>query len=396
VSFGLLIPGALLALAALIVPVLIHLSRRNEHQQIIFAALRWLRPQPRPRRRLRWSEPLLLALRLALLSVLALWLAQPVQWGGQPLRQWELWAVTLKPQMPAAADSVVERRWLAAGFPRLQQTPPPGPQPIASLLRELDAVLPPADRIRVHVPAQLSGLDGQRLRLSRSVDWQISSGTDNAQVTAADPEIGAVLSVRVTDELASVTPYLRAAVLAWNHAAAAGASAPNADPDTAYRLDLQAVDAPLPAHDHWLLWLVPGPLPDSVRAWIAAGGSAVLDASTEFKPDPDAVVIWRDASGQPLAQAQAVGSGRLVQMLRRLQPAALPQLLEPEFPERLRALYAPPAPAPTVAPAAAHTALTGTPPAQEQARSLQDWLAAALLLLFAVERWFASASRGRA
>ena len=60
-SVALLAPAALAALAALLLPLLIHLARRSELHPVDFSALRWLRAQLRPRRRLRFEDwPLLL------------------------------------------------------------------------------------------------------------------------------------------------------------------------------------------------------------------------------------------------------------------------------------------------------------------------------------------------
>ncbi|MFT4198344.1 MAG: BatA domain-containing protein, partial [Pseudoxanthomonas sp.] len=50
-SLTLLLPAALAALAALALPLLIHLARRSQPHSTPFAALRWLRAAPRPRRR---------------------------------------------------------------------------------------------------------------------------------------------------------------------------------------------------------------------------------------------------------------------------------------------------------------------------------------------------------
>ena len=80
---ALLLPAALAALGALLVPLLIHLARRSQRQPTVFAALRWLRSEVRPQRRIRLDELLLLALRLLLIALLALWLARPVLFGGQ-------------------------------------------------------------------------------------------------------------------------------------------------------------------------------------------------------------------------------------------------------------------------------------------------------------------------
>src|SRR5205085_6822706 len=57
----LLWPAGLAALAALAVPLLLHLRRAQDTQRVDFAALRWLSPRRRPRHRLRLREWLLLA-----------------------------------------------------------------------------------------------------------------------------------------------------------------------------------------------------------------------------------------------------------------------------------------------------------------------------------------------
>ncbi|PBS16923.1 hypothetical protein CMZ81_01460, partial [Lysobacteraceae bacterium NML93-0793] len=77
-SVGLLAPLGLAALAAWLLPLLLHLARRDATRPTPFAALRFLREKPRPRRRLRFDDWPLLLVRLALLALLALWLAWPV------------------------------------------------------------------------------------------------------------------------------------------------------------------------------------------------------------------------------------------------------------------------------------------------------------------------------
>ena len=63
-SFTLLAPLGLAALAALALPLLIHLIRRLELTATEFAALRWISKRVTPRRRLRFERPWLLLLRL--------------------------------------------------------------------------------------------------------------------------------------------------------------------------------------------------------------------------------------------------------------------------------------------------------------------------------------------
>src|SRR5690606_1529268 len=150
--------GALLALA---IPLLIHLARRDQQRPTVFAALRWLRERPKPRKRIRFDEWPLLLVRLLLLALLALWLARPVLLGAPDPAPWTVVA----PGVPEAdvrriaGQGEGETRWLARGFPALAQPPPADAQPTASLLRELDARLPHGAALTVVVPERLSGLD---------------------------------------------------------------------------------------------------------------------------------------------------------------------------------------------------------------------------------------------
>ncbi|MGJ4729318.1 BatA domain-containing protein, partial [Luteimonas sp. SDU101] len=140
----LLMPAALAALAALVLPLLIHLARRQQQRPTVFAALRWLRARPKPRRRLRFDEPWLLAVRLLLLALLALWLARPALLGVQDLRPRLLVVPGVDASVvgQARADTQADARWLAPGFPTLEQPAPAGDAAVASLLREFDATLP--------------------------------------------------------------------------------------------------------------------------------------------------------------------------------------------------------------------------------------------------------------
>ena len=172
-SLGLLFPLGLSALLALLLPLLIHLARRDRRQPVVFSALRWLRAHPRPRQRLRFDEWLLLALRLLLLALLALWLAQPVLRGAPDRRPYVV-------VMPGVAATTIagqmlpkdaRRHWLAEGFPLLDAPSPATAQPISSLLRQLDAELAREAPLIVLATPQFDGADAQRLRLSpRRID----------------------------------------------------------------------------------------------------------------------------------------------------------------------------------------------------------------------------------
>ena len=105
-------PLAFAGLAALLVPVLLHLDRRRSVQVLRFAALRWIVAQARPRRTWRVVDWLLLALRLLLVAVLVAWLAQP--WLRGLPREPVHW-IAVAPGVPTPAGEHVV--WLSPGFP---------------------------------------------------------------------------------------------------------------------------------------------------------------------------------------------------------------------------------------------------------------------------------------
>ncbi|QYE35483.1 BatA domain-containing protein [Polymorphobacter sp. PAMC 29334] len=372
----LLFPLGLAALAALAVPLAIHLARRSELARIDFAALRWLAAKPRPRTRLRFDEWPLLIARLLLFALVALWLARPTVFGSSTGGQW----VAVVPGADLAAvphDASAQRRWLAPGFPALDNKRPDGAIAVASLLRQLDAELPPGASLRVVVPAQITGADAERPRLSRPVAWQITPGA----MTAAPAPAGTlppVLSVRYPPERRDALRYLRAAVIGWTA------------PGRAPVFDAEPPSAPLPPYPANLVWLAPGDLPAAVHDWVAGGGTALLAADA----GPVAAhVVWRDAVGAALATAEPLGRGRIIRLTRPLDPAAMPQLLEPDFPERLRALFDAPRPAPARVAAIDYAPLTGGAIYPPPARDLQPWLALVIAAIFVIERWLATGRR---
>lgn len=425
-SLSLLLPFGLIALAGLLAPLLIHLVRRSELTSTDFAALRWLADKARPRRRLRFDELPLLALRLLLIALLAMALAQPVLHGWERQRDWLL-------VVPGAQADVlpgeyggenIERRWLAPGFPPLSGPMPRDGIATASLLRELDARLPAETSLTVVAPAELGGLDGERLRLGRKVDWRVVAGRQPD--VKAPPGQPLRLALRHAPGREPELRYLRAAMAAWNEpdieATAGSADASERLPDelddetlarattagwgSAGFAGMALVEefalaegaagtspAP-PADTDWLLWLSSGPWSTEVEHWIAAGGQVLRIGSTG-SPAPDrAATVWRsDETGAEL-HAWATGRGRVVQLPMKLTPADLPELLDPDFPDLLRRWLSPPPVEPARAPAAAHTPLTGVAAPSPPGLPLHDWLALLIAALFLVERWLASA-RGR-
>ena len=391
-NLALLLPAGLAALAALLLPLLIHLARRSEQRITDFAALRWLAAKPRPRRKRRFDERLLLLLRLLLLAALALLLARPVLYGKPDRTPW----IVATPGVGAAAlrDAAgtddARLHWLAPGFPGIDDQAPGHRQPVASLLRELDATLPAGTPLTVLVPAMIDGADAERPRLSRRVEWRVvpSAATPPATVTAiAIPEV----MVRHAPNDEPALRYLRAAGAAWR-AATPAANGESKDAATSPIVIAPASQA-LDARTRNLVWLVPGALPAHVRDWIRDGGHALLAADVEAPELVKSTPLWRDDEGDTLVRGVPFGRGRIMQLIRALSPEAMPQLLEADFPEHLRALFADPAPAPARVAATAYAPTTGAPPWPETPRPLSPWLVALVALLFALERWFASSPR---
>jgi len=356
---ALLFPLGLAALAAWVVPLVLHLRRRSEQRPIDFAALRWLSPRPRPRHRVRFDEWPLLLVRLMLLALLAVLIARPVLYGADRGEGRVLVMPGVDPGRARAMAGDARAQWLAPGFPTLDTPPPRDTKAGWSLLREFEAELPRRAALTVVVPAVLQGAEAERIRLTRRVHWAIVPGE---MAAGRAPAAVAPALVLAGDGVGG--RYLRAVAQAWGSAG---------------------------RRERVTAWLVPGPLPASVREAVARGG-VLLAGSAVTLPGP-AVVVWRDAAGLPLAERGAIGRGRFVRFVRPLTPAVMPELVEPDFPDRLRVMLAGPSPEPARVAAVAYRPLTGARRLPPPARDAGPIVALAAALLFVVERWLATGRR---
>ncbi|MCF7751132.1 BatA domain-containing protein [Bacillus subtilis subsp. subtilis] len=369
-NLTLLFPLGLAALAAGLMPLLIHLARRHQYTPLPFAALRWLRAKARPRQRIRLDEWPLLLVRVLLLAALALLLARPVLHGTAP----DTHAVmAVAPGLDVAAlrarQPDADWRWLAPGFPPLDQPAPTGPQPLASLLRELDQQLPAHAPLTVYVPDPMPGADAQRPQLSRSVQWQPLA---RAMPTAAPPAASAPRLRPGTDADAQTLRVLNALQRAWNAQPLAAATA---DPPAAGEIGV---------------WSSTAALPPSWQAWLERGGTLL---SRQPAPRDAAVaVVLRDADGAAVLSEYRVGTGRLLRFHAALSPAASPILRTPDFPRQLLQVVGP-ATAPHWVAASAHAPLPGGRAPALQPLDLAPWLMGLIVLLFALERWLATSPR---
>lgn len=370
-NLALLFPLGLLALAAWLVPLLVHLARRHHYAPLDFAALRWLRAKVRPRQRIRLDEWPLLLVRLLLLAALAVLLARPVLHGYPPDPRA---VVAVAPGLDASALPAplpnVDWRWLAPGFPPLDAPPPATAQPLASLLRELDQTLPAGTALSVYVPDPMEGLDGERPRLSRAVTWHAVPMAP--AVAAPAPRAAPVLHVGGAAD-AGALRVLAALQRAWGGPALA-TGAPADEP---------------PARGQVGVWAASTALPPAWQDWLTHGGTVLM-----LSPAPDArdaPVVLRDADHRPVLVEHAVGQGRQLRFTTALSPA-LPMAADATFPHALRALLQP-TPPPQRAAAATQAPLRGATAPRAQPLDLAPWVLLLVVLLFALERWLATAPR---
>lgn len=386
-SFALLLPLGLVALAALVVPILIHLLRRPEHQVTDFAALRWVGERLRPRRRLRFDDRWLLLVRLLAMAAIALLLARPVldrDWRG--VRAWIVVApdVNLDAARAKLADVEGEWHWLAPGFPPIESATPAMPVALASLARELDADLDARVALTVVVAATIDGLDGARVVVGRAVDWRIIEPTAAEASALATPpaSVMPVPAIRVALRYGATSEpslrYIRAVIAAWN------THVPGA-----FVLDEAAADVAVATDTRWLFWTA-GNLSAAAETWVRSGGRAL---TINAGADPDGSVRWRDDNAAVIAHAQAIDDGQHIVLTRNLAPEELPQLLDADFPERVRLLFADAPRAPTRGLASAATPRVGSRSSTPPVFALDALLAIVIATLFLLERVLATRRR---
>ncbi len=369
----LLFPLGLAALAAWLLPLLIHLARRHPYTPLDFAALRWRGRICARSQRIRFDDWPLLLVRLLLLAALALLLARPALTGPAPApTAWTVVAPGLDATALRGTAEAGNWHWLAPGFPAIDQVPPASTASLPSLLRELDAQLPVGTALTVHVPDPLPGLDGARLQLSREVQWRPQPMPVTAQPRAATSP-----RLRVhSDASAAAQHWLNALQRAW------GVQAPLAP---------LVADA-LPERGEIGVWSRNDALPANWQAWLRDGGSVLIAA----KPATEAQVLLRSAEGVPLLWQQRVGLGRLLSLPGDWDAASNTALRDPQLPRSLLLALQPP-PSPRVGDAQDQAPRQiALPAAASPVREPTAWLLLAIVLLFALERWMASSARRRA
>ncbi|MFB3133415.1 MAG: BatA domain-containing protein [Rhodothermales bacterium] len=210
-----LTPIAFLALASLAAPLLIHLWSRGVGRRVRVGSLHFLEASERSQlRTIRLTQIPLMLLRMAMLAVLVVVLAQPI-WTDltppdePPPERWVLVHPAVLSQTPEASvyrmlDSLAVGetvRLLMPGFPSIDLDdvlPPETASPdVWSLLHEADWQLPDGSTLTVVAPSRVVDFRGLRPALRSTVDWMpVEETAPNRWVAAArwmDPD-----SLRVT------------------------------------------------------------------------------------------------------------------------------------------------------------------------------------------------------
>lgn len=430
-------PLWLAALAALAIPVLIHLRRQRIGRRIQVGSVRHLAGAAMPRRRrLRLRDPWLLALRCAILTQVTLALAEPAVPRTERPVSWVLVAPSL------LADSAILRsdplldslrragaavRALAAGFPAADLR-----QPIAraaasadlwSLLGAADEALPAGSGIVAVVPAELSLARGRRPVLATHVtirqaprpagDTVVIEGSwirhdsvfrvvgsrygggmrrriEAAPRTGGDTSLASLDSVTIRIAAAADRTedagYLRAAFGAASDLFGAGLpievmSSATFDPKRVHSGD-------------WTAWLDTTPPPTLQGTALTDAGPGVPRTSDGATATPAA-----DALGRPLLKRR--GSDAYT-FSGRFHPRFGDLVLRDAFPELIARFWSaaalgigatPARDLRSIAPSQLEPARGAPHAASSGLRSLRTLLLAAAACLFLVERWLAHRRR---
>ncbi len=417
-------PASLWALAALALPLAIHLWRRPP-RTVRLGSLRFLQGHAQPLRDLRWRERALLLARLGLLTLLALLLARPM-WQPTPSTRPANWvlldhaAAPVGPSLErlhAMQAAGAETRLLAPGFPAIR-SPPADASAAApdlwSLLREADAVLPPGSSLAVFSPGRLASLRGIRPTLTHiSIEWiETASAPVPSRPTTPHPPVRPLNILILHDaDRAEDARYVAAALQAVSQSGRCP-------------LAISVAPATAPAHwADWIFWFSAQPVPPAVARDAANvlndAASPELPAVTPgwIVPQPGTPlfgppvrlwrrapaipgsVFWTDGFGQPLLTHTTDSRHAQWHFASRFGPAWNDLPLGTALPAALRALLADALPTDPADHRAADPAqclpsdtsaasATGTvlPGVATELRPPLWWL---LAVLFCLERWLA-------
>ena len=290
--FGFAAPLWLAALAALLVPITLHLWSRRTGRAVRVGSIRLLSgAPPAMARRPRLHDPWLLALRCALLTALVLALASPYWAPRRPAAP--VWALV--------ATDVRGRAELVDSLSKSGRTVRPlDPGDLWMSLTIADRAAPPGTRFEVYATPLLSGTRGTRPLLRSSVVWYARASTrGQSKSTPLSPASrGRLVTVFAdaghSDDARYVTAALRAAgIVSGIPAIVTTRAAATAD-----SMSVVSVD--------WIVWLSGQPVPDVVRRRLQAGATLLTDvapptpALTRAAFERNALApVWTSVAGAP-------------------------------------------------------------------------------------------------
>ncbi len=418
----LLTPLGLLAMAALAVPLLIHLFSRSRGRRVLVGNIALYRQA----RRQRVTEPrlvqwLLLALRLALLALAALLLAGLARQGletlpGDTLYVTPDWAaragddgafVTQAEESLAAADQAF---WLAPGYPTftdatLSPNASAGTDSWTGLAERL-ATVRHEGQVTVLAVGDAAAFAARAPALPREVRWLLSEPGPAAPLPSIE------VTLVTTPQRHGDAAVIGAALQAAAHHRALDIAVRTATQDRWQAIPGGSTGQEPGHRIRALVWLADGDLPDAAAMDIVLGDSprpgarrtpAVLPdyPGARFLAAPAAPgngrVTWRDDAGAALLVRDANGDQRRYRYLDRLgvDPDGLAG--QASFPDALlRLLLGETAWSAATAHAAADPSFAVARPGAAGAlphRPLAPWLALAMALLFGLERWLSERPR---
>jgi len=281
-------PQWLWLLAALAIPLLIHLLRRSATREIPFAAAHWLQEKRPYRKRRLLREKWLLLLRMLLLALLALLLAQPL----------------LQRDAAASADTLlVDPRIARAeleiflqdhpGFrQRLWLQPQPTPisaarPPATDLWKTLSGLAAAGAFRRAHILLRNAENPSGHGALSVSPHWQWHA-LENTGADDATPLPKLALLGPGPPWLEAMLQQLRDATL----------------PQLALQT-LDTIDAANAKAQDWLIYDTPGTLPGALQQFVRDGGLLITDQRVR----PQGTLRFVELAGDEPLQAAALGRG---------------------------------------------------------------------------------------
>jgi hypothetical protein len=399
-------PLGLLALGALLAPILIHLVRRPL-QVVKLGSLRFLDSDRQRLRSFRWQQRLLLLLRCALLAALALLLAGLLWQPSAPAPVH--WLLRVPGTTLDAAAQAEWNQWRSEGFEthewngaltRLSAEAKAPPQSASSfdawsLLRELDARLPAGSRARIFGAPLANYFLGPRPTLTHlEVTWRPTATAESPTATASPvrPIQALVLAGKNREDDGRYVDAMLRAI---------GAEVASETPDWIFQLgDAPLAPALLERVKHGARLVVDAP--DSAAStnlctrFFAGGRTLFLHQRTASLPGAPGLL---DSRGEPLLTMRSLGQGVTWQFALRFHPDWSDWPITSAFPawwrDQIRPSVSPPG---LIAPeqAAPSRDLTHSPTAPSLPGygqvdwRLPCWVFAALLFL--LERWLSRSS----